>query len=236
MKMNNEEKIIREMEEAILKMRPFAEPDRAFREELRYALEERQDVKAREKERKRFRIFAGPPAIALAGGFLVLFVVALSALRKEKQGEVALLPAEESATRTMSMEAAPQALSLRMDATESALAPAPVPAQAPAPALAPKRGCADISPDDFPVAETRAGANFAGHYAVRDEQCGTNCWTHEIKDIAASNVAVAKLNSESGAEYTATSGLLIINSFPDVILYEMRNGKMEKLCSAENDE
>lgn len=105
---------------------------------------------------------------------------------------------------------------------------------------------AEVDFGSFPGAEifrtrivegVQNGPNYAGKYAVIEWGCGTSCQGHAIVDVTNGEIVAYGLPSALGAEYYATSTLLVINPptrLPEPIpdygreadYYEMRGGQL----------
>jgi len=62
------------------------------------------------------------------------------------------------------------------------------------------------------ISETVAkGTNFAGHYAMAEWGCGTNCQDHAIVDVKTGEIVAFGIPSEAGLSFNAGSSLIMTN-------------------------
>lgn len=57
----------------------------------------------------------------------------------------------------------------------------------------------------------KKGANFAGHYAVVEWGCGSNCQEHAVVDVATGKTIAFGIASEAGLKFTADSNVIVSN-------------------------
>lgn len=55
------------------------------------------------------------------------------------------------------------------------------------------------------------GANFAGHYAIVEWGCGTNCQEHAVVDVASGKPVAFGIPSEAGLQFMPDQNVIITN-------------------------
>jgi hypothetical protein len=55
------------------------------------------------------------------------------------------------------------------------------------------------------------GPNFAGHFAIAEIGCGTNCQNHAIVDVITGNIIAFGIPSEAGLRFAKESAIIVTN-------------------------
>ena len=61
----------------------------------------------------------------------------------------------------------------------------------------------------------KEGANFAGHYAVVEWGCGSNCQEHAVVDVQSGKIITFGIPSEAGLHFLPESNTIITNPQPN---------------------
>ena len=59
------------------------------------------------------------------------------------------------------------------------------------------------------------GANFAGHYALAEWECGTSCQDHAVVDVQTGEIVAFGIPSEAGLSFLPESALIMTNPAPN---------------------